>query len=578
MSPSSTIASRGEPVDLASLAGQKLGNYRLEQLVGRGRMGVVYRATDEALLRPTAVKVLSWAVAEAAGHDPVQWFLAEARMVARINHPRVVQIYGVARQGELCYIAMEYVAGESVEALVARGGPLAPEVATDFLLQAASALQAAHVSGVVHRDVKPGNLLVDRSNLVKLGDFGMALGPPDARIGNAQVRVGTPYYTAPEVWRGEPASPASDIYSLGASYFQLLTGRPPYPGHDVPAVEHGHLRAPVPDPRTVRPQLPPTCAALATRLLAKTPAGRPASAQEVIWEGRRVLAELQSALAAAPTARPARSLSTPHNGAPAPGLAEGVAGPRPCAELAEAFQFVRRPFFEAEPATPPYQGEPFATARKALLKQLSAEKAPVVALTGPAGSGRTVLSRGLAAALAASRLALVLDLARGTDGDLLQRLCRAAGAVELSAQSSLEALVERLGEEQRQRGTPLLVLDGLTLSLPPGSDLPALLAAARGTRAFQVLLVGPPGMTEVLTPAGSEKMPEIPLVPLPREAIGAYLEAWLRVTRAPTAPSIVITPDAALLAGLRTDGLVSRLDCLAENMLLLAAAGRVRTL
>src|SRR5271167_3882106 len=144
MSPSPTTPNRPDPVDLAGLAGQKLGNYRLEELVGRGRMGVVYRATDEALLRPTAVKVLSWPVAEAAGQDPVQWFLSEARMVARINHPRVVQVYGVARQGPLCYIAMEYVAGESAEALVARDGPLPPEVATEVMLQAASALQAAH--------------------------------------------------------------------------------------------------------------------------------------------------------------------------------------------------------------------------------------------------------------------------------------------------------------------------------------------------------------------------------------------------------------------------------------------------
>src|SRR5690242_5371449 len=89
--------------DLTRLAGVKLGNYRLERLIGRGRMGVVYVAKDEALLRPTAIKVLSWTVAEARGHDPVQWFLSEARVVARINHPRVVQIYGAARHGEHCY-------------------------------------------------------------------------------------------------------------------------------------------------------------------------------------------------------------------------------------------------------------------------------------------------------------------------------------------------------------------------------------------------------------------------------------------------------------------------------------------
>jgi type II secretory pathway predicted ATPase ExeA len=529
--------------------------------VGRGRMGVVYRAIDEALLRPTAVKVLSWAAAESGGQDPVQWFLSEARLVARINHPRVVQIYGVARQAELCYIAMEYVAGESAEALVARGGPLSPEAATDILLQAASALQAAHDSGVVHRDVKPGNLLVGPGRVTKLGDFGMALGPPDVRIGNARLRVGTPYYTAPEIWRGEPASPASDIYSLGASYFQLLTGRPPYTG---PAVEQEHLRAAVPDPRALRPQLSASCAALVMRALAKAPGDRPASAQELIWEGRRVLQELQSTVIA-PAARPEE---------PPP------AAPPPSALLSDRFGFVRRPFFEANPASPPFQGEPFAAARQAILARLDEERSPAVALTGPPGSGRTVLCRGLAAELTRSRLVLALDLGAAGEGpSLLQRLCRAGGAIEASARGTLEALVERFGEEQQLRGrAPLVVLDGVPPSRPLASELSALLSAARGTGAFQVLLVGGSGVPDALVDAGGERMPEVAIPPIPADRIDAYLQAWLHATRAAAAPRIVISPDALLLVGLRTDGLPGRIDVLAENMLLLGAAGRVRTL
>ena len=568
MSPSPTIPSGAERVDLAGLAGQKLGNYRLEQLVGRGRMGVVYRATDEALLRPTAVKVLSWAVAEAAGQDPVHWFLSEARLVARINHPRVVQIYGVARQGELCYIAMEYVAGTSAEALVARQGPMRPEVATEVLLQAASALKAAHDSGVVHRDVKPGNLLVDGSSVVKLGDFGMALGPPDARIGNARLRVGTPYYTAPEVWRGEPASPASDLYSLGATYFHLLTGRPPYAGPDLRAVEQGHLRGPVPDPRTLRPGLPASSAELAMRLLAKVPGERPASAQELIWEGRRVLLELQSAIAAAPAGAP-----------PAPRAPEPLPRPpAPCAELRQAFGFVRRPFFEADPVAPPYRGEPFTSARQAILAHLSEKAVPAAVLAGPPGSGRTVLARGLAAALAGSRPALVLDLSRADGPPLLARLCRAAGAVEASAHGSLEALVERLGEEALRCGSaPWLVLDGVPTGPPLGDELLALLSAARSTGAMKLLLVGEPGLSEKLA-AGGAPLPEVLLSPLPRDGIGAYLESWLKAARAPAAPPIVISPDAQLIVGLRSDGLPGRIDRLAENMLLLAARDQVRAI
>src|SRR5512133_627857 len=264
---------RAAPPSLSGLAGLKLGNYRLERLIGRGRMGVVYLAKDEALLRPTAVKILSWTTAEAQGHDPVRWFLAEARLVARINHPRVVQIYGAARQDDHCYIAMEYVVGESAEAMV-KDGPVSPEIATDIVLQAAAALHAAHRSGVIHRDVKPANLLVGAGGVTKLGDFGMA----ELSAGNAHVRVGTPYYTAPEIWTGGAATPASDVYSLGATYYHLLTGKPPFPGNDVATVEHAHLRSPVPDPRRLVPTLPASCAALVAHALAKDPKGRQASA------------------------------------------------------------------------------------------------------------------------------------------------------------------------------------------------------------------------------------------------------------------------------------------------------------
>ena len=566
-----------EVPDLSSLAGLKLGNYRLERLVGRGRMGAVYLAQDEALLRPTAIKILSWSVAEARGQDPVQWFLSEARLVARINHPRVVQIYGAARQGSHCYIAMEYVAGQSAETLVAQHGPMAPEAATDVLIQAASALHAAHRSGVVHRDVKPANLLIGAGGNTKLGDFGMALGSADLRTGNAHLRVGTPYYTAPEIWRGETASAASDIYSLGATYFQLLTGRPPYPGQEIAAVQQAHLRNPIPDPRELSPRLPVSCAALVKRALAKTPRERHASAQELLWEGRRVLQDL--ATASSPE-RPKRS-----QGEPAPAREAGARRmPPPPVPLAEVLRFARAPFSEVDPGACPYVEEPFASARERILERLNDDVTPVVALVGAPGSGRTVLCRRIAAEMGGSRLVLSVDAGRVPAGrTLVQQVCRAAGAVEDSSEEGgLEALIARFSRERQERDPPLLVLDGVATPQPSLAGCARVVAAAIWTRSFKVLLAGGTGMAEALTRAGVDfrggPMTEVALPPLDREQIARYVRAWLQAALAPSAPPVIVSPDALLLLALRSAGGLARINCIAENMLALAAAERRRTL
>jgi len=560
--------------NLGNLVGQKLGNYRLERLIGRGRMGVVYLATDEALLRPTAVKVLSWSIADAGGHDPVQWFLAEARTVARINHPRVVQIYGAARHGEHCYLAMEYVPGPSAEAAVA-AGPLAPAAATEILLQAASALRAAHRSGVIHRDVKPANLLLGEGGATKLGDFGMALGPAEVRTGNANLRVGTPYYTAPEIWRGEAATAASDLYSLGATYFHLLTGSPPYPGADLAAVERGHLLAAPPDPRELMPGLPDSCAALVGRALAKTPRERHASAQELSWEATRVLRELAAGHPAEPRSPRRAVLASPP---PVPDL------PAAAGLLAEVLGFARQPFSDVDPAAHPHLCEPLAVARGRILAALHDEATCTIAVTGPPGSGRASLCRHLAAELGRSRL--VLHVAGdGSPGDrtLLQRLCGAAGAAESADDEDLEALVLKLGEERERQGTlPLVVLDGVLPSRSSVAEVASLARAAVWTHSFQLLLGGPPGLaTELATPgfgARPDGLREVAVPSLEGERLSRHVRAWLASTLAPEAPPILFTPDALRLVALRSEGALARVDCIAGNMLWLATAERRRTL
>src|SRR6059058_5830687 len=214
--------------------------YRLEQRIAIGGMGEVWRATDTLLGRSVAVKVLK---AEYAA-DPsfVQRFRNEARHTASLSHPGIANVYDYGEVGDMAFLVMELVVGEPLSTLLAREGRLEPRRALDIIGQAALALQAAHDAGVVHRDVKPGNLLVRPDGVVKVTDFGIARAADAVPLTRTGTVMGTAYYLSPEQASGRTVTPASDVYSLGAVAYECVAGRRPFPGDNPLAVATAHVR------------------------------------------------------------------------------------------------------------------------------------------------------------------------------------------------------------------------------------------------------------------------------------------------------------------------------------------------
>ena len=202
--------------------------YRLVRAIGRGAVGEVWLADDLVLSREVAIKRL--AVNPAAGVDSVaiERIVREARVAARLHHPHVVSVFDLVTDGGAPYVVMEYVDGESLEARIRRAGPLSVDEARRLVAQIADALAAAHARGIVHRDVKPANIMIDAAGNAKLADFGIARGVGDSALTVTGQTVGTIAYMAPEVARGGPASAASDIWSLGVTLFAITQGRSPY--------------------------------------------------------------------------------------------------------------------------------------------------------------------------------------------------------------------------------------------------------------------------------------------------------------------------------------------------------------
>jgi eukaryotic-like serine/threonine-protein kinase len=254
------------------------GRYAVERLLGRGGMAAVYLARDRELDRPVAVKVLGEPFT--LDESFVRRFRREARTAAGLSHPNIVQVYDAGDEEERLFIVMEYVDGEGLDRLLARAGKLAPAHVLELAAQVSSALHYAHGKGVVHRDVKPGNLLLRTDGVLKVADFGIARPAHDARLTETGTVLGTAAYLAPEQVRGEPATPRSDIYSLGVVLYELFTGEPPYRVENLAQLA-ANRDQPVRPVRDLEPSVPPAAEAAVMRCLARNPRYRPASAAEL---------------------------------------------------------------------------------------------------------------------------------------------------------------------------------------------------------------------------------------------------------------------------------------------------------
>ncbi|MCW2613807.1 MAG: serine/threonine protein kinase, partial [Frankiales bacterium] len=255
--------------------------YRLEERIAVGGMGEVWRAADTVLGRVVAVKTLR---PEFVGDaDFRARFRAEAQHSARLSHPGIAAVYDFGETPDAAWLVMELVDGEPLSSLLWRERVLPTDRVLDVVAQTAAALQAAHDGGVVHRDVKPGNLLVRPDGVVKVTDFGIASAAGSTPLTQTGQLVGTALYVSPEQASGRRAGPASDLYSLGVVAFECLSGARPFPGEHPVAVVLAHLNDPPPD---LPSEVPPAVVALVQRLLAKDPADRPASAGELAVTAR----------------------------------------------------------------------------------------------------------------------------------------------------------------------------------------------------------------------------------------------------------------------------------------------------
>ncbi len=238
------------------LAGQSLGGYQLEEEIGRGSMGMVYRGKQIALGREVAIKVLPRALAKDASY--VARFIREAQIIAGLNHPNIVQIYDAGQQGGLLYFVMEYVQGPTIGGLLLIDGEMPQHLAAEYTAQIADALDSAYKErNVIHRDIKPENLMLDRWGKIKVMDFGLARAPGHLQITLAKTLVGSIYYASPEQVWGQTLDNRSDIYALGVVLYEMVSGHRPFTGRTLPELTQAIVGGTPRPPSSFNPDLSP---------------------------------------------------------------------------------------------------------------------------------------------------------------------------------------------------------------------------------------------------------------------------------------------------------------------------------
>lgn len=268
----------------------QIGQYLLFKRLAAGAMGSVYKAYDEVLARQVALKIVS--APPSKDDDLYQGALREARVQGSINHPCVTQVYAMSEDMGQPYIIMELVEGGSVLSMIKADGPIDERRAIEITIDAARGLDAGHRLGLMHRDVKPGNLLLTREGQAKLIDFGLAERVKKQKDGKV---VGSPYYMSPEIARGHIADLRADIYSLGASLYHMLTGQPPFKkeGASPRDIVLRRFKIPPPDPCEAVGTLHPDTGRLCQMMMAQEPDDRPADYTDLIRRLRQQLALLQ---------------------------------------------------------------------------------------------------------------------------------------------------------------------------------------------------------------------------------------------------------------------------------------------